>query len=98
MVSMTREDDSGDEGAPACDLADETPTAEAALQELQQLNTLRVALDRLDERCREMLLLLFRDEDEKLSYDEVARRLGVPVGSIGPTRSRCLDKLRRMVT
>jgi RNA polymerase sigma factor (sigma-70 family) len=98
MVSMTREDDSGDEGAPAWDLADETPTAEAALQELQQLNTLRVALDRLDERCREMLLLLFRDEDEKLSYDEVARRLGVPVGSIGPTRSRCLDKLRRMVT
>ena len=97
-VSMTRDDESDDDGVGEWDLADETPIAEEALQELQQLNALREALDRLDERCREMLLLLFRNEDDKLSYDEVARRLGAPVGSIGPTRSRCLDKLRRLVS
>jgi DNA-directed RNA polymerase specialized sigma24 family protein len=28
-------------------------------------------------------------------YAEISARLGIPVGSIGPTRSRCLDKLRR---
>jgi RNA polymerase sigma factor (sigma-70 family) len=94
--SLTRADESDDEAA-AWDVADESPIAEEALSELQQLNQLRVAMDRLDERCRHLLLLLFRDEDEKLSYEEVARRQGTSVGSIGPTRSRCLDKLRTLV-
>lgn len=96
-VSMTRADES-DNDASEWDLADESPIAEEALAELQQLNELRTALDRLDERCRDLLLLLFRDDDDKLSYDEVARRMGTSVGSIGPTRSRCLDKLRRFVS
>jgi len=30
-----------------------------------------------------------------MSYAEISARLGVPVGSIGPNRGRCLDKLRR---
>jgi DNA-directed RNA polymerase specialized sigma24 family protein len=41
--------------------------------------------------------MLFRDDDEKVPYAEVADRLGISVGSIGPTRSRCLDKLRRLM-
>ena len=96
-VSMTRADESHEEGSE-WDMADEAPIAEEALAELQQLNQLRTALDRLDARCRDLLLLLFRDEDDKLSYDEVARRMSTTVGSIGPTRSRCLDKLRRFVS
>ena len=96
-VSMTRADDAEGEASGEWDLADQSPIAEDALEELQQLNGLRNALERLDERCRDLLLLLFRDEDDKLSYDDVARRLGTSVGSIGPTRSRCLDKLRRSV-
>ena len=95
-VSMTRAEDSPD-AAAEWDIADEAPIAEEALAELQQLNRLRMAMDRLDARCRDLLLLLFRDEDDKLSYDEVARRMATTVGSIGPTRSRCLDKLRRFV-
>lgn len=96
-VSMTRADESHEKGSE-WDMADEAPIAEEALAELQQLNQLRTALDRLDARCRDLLLLLFRDEDDKLSYDEVARRMSTTVGSIGPTRSRCLDKLRRFVS
>jgi RNA polymerase sigma factor (sigma-70 family) len=96
-LSMTRADDGADE-ASEWNVADETPIAEEALSDLQQLNNLRVALDRLDERCRSLLLLLFRDEDERLSYEEVARRQGTSIGSIGPTRSRCLDKLRTLAT
>ena len=34
-------------------------------------------------------------EDPALSYAEISARLGIPVGSIGPNRRRCLDKLRR---
>jgi RNA polymerase sigma factor (sigma-70 family) len=96
-LSMTRADDSEDE-ASEWDVADESPIAEEALSDLQQLNLLRLAFERLDERCRSLLLLLFRDEDEKLSYNEVARRQGTTVGSIGPTRSRCLDKLRTLAS
>ena len=95
-VSMTQADDALEEAAD-WDLADDSPIAEEALADLQQLNQLRGALDRLDVRCRDLLLLLFRDEDDKLSYDEVARRMGSTVGSIGPTRARCLDKLRKFV-
>jgi DNA-directed RNA polymerase specialized sigma24 family protein len=95
--STTRADDETDEPSE-WDVADDSPIAEEALSDLQQLNQLRVAFDRLDERCRRLLMLLFRDEDEKLADDEVARRRGMSVGSIGPTRSRCLDKLRILAT
>ncbi len=96
-VSMTRLDESGDDGSSEWDQADETPIAEDALENLQLLNGVRNGLDKLDPRCRELLLMLFSDEDERLSYDDVAQRLGTSVGSIGPTRSRCLDKLRKLV-
>jgi RNA polymerase sigma factor (sigma-70 family) len=95
-VSMTRHD--GDlEAALEDTLADDSPLAEAALESLQQLDLVRDAIDRLDTRCRDLLLLLFSDEDERLPYEEVSRRLDIPVGSIGPTRARCLGKLRQLV-
>jgi RNA polymerase sigma factor (sigma-70 family) len=86
------EDDEG----PAWDPPAEDPLPEAKLSDLQQLHRLRSALDRLDERCRELLRLVFEDVDEQLPYAEIAQRLGVPVGSLGPTRARCLQKLRRL--
>jgi RNA polymerase sigma factor (sigma-70 family) len=95
-VSLTPEHDDA-QTPSAFDPADETPIAEEALQTLQQAHRLRLALERLDERCRELLRLVFRDEDDSLPYDEVARRLNMPVGSIGPTRARCLGKLRNLV-
>jgi DNA-directed RNA polymerase specialized sigma24 family protein len=78
-------------------LADDSPLAEDALSDLQQLDLLRHGLDRLDTRCRDLLRLLFADDDERPAYDEVARRMAMPVGSIGPTRARCLGKLRALV-
>ena len=98
-VSMTRADSDDDGAGDAIEdsFADDAPLAEEALDRLQQLNLLRTALDRLDTRCRELLTLLFNDDDERPAYDEVARRLALPVGSIGPTRARCLVKLRGLV-
>ncbi|HEX6362213.1 MAG TPA: sigma-70 family RNA polymerase sigma factor [Albitalea sp.] len=95
-VSMARPpDEHGEVGER--DVADESPIAEEAIAELQQLNRLRVAMERLDERSRALIRLLFRDDDEKLPYEEIARQLDMPVGSIGPMRARCLEKLRRLM-
>ena len=95
-LSMSCADDAPD-ASPEWDVADESPIAEEMLSNQQQLHLLRLALDRLDARSRSLLLLLFRDGDEKLSYGEVAHRQGLAVGSIGPTRSRCLERLRTLM-
>lgn len=58
--------------------------------ELRQ--TVRAALSHLSSRCRELLRALFLDPGEP-SYAKVSERLGLPVGSIGPTRARCFEKL-----
>lgn len=50
-------------------------------------------LQRLGEPCRSLLLALYFEAEEP-SYAEIAARLGRPVGSIGPTRARCLERLR----
>ncbi|WNV76021.1 RNA polymerase sigma factor [Geodermatophilus sp. DSM 44513] len=47
----------------------------------------------LDERCRELITALYLST-ESPAYADVARRLGRPIGSIGPTRARCLQRLR----
>lgn len=57
---------------------------------------IEVALRRLDERCQELIHLLYFDSQEP-SYAEIAARLGMPGASIGPTRARCLDKLRKLL-
>ena len=50
------------------------------------------AFERLGERCRQLLWLLVLDPP--LSYEDISEQLGLPVGSIGPTRARCLDTMR----
>ena len=53
---------------------------------------LNASLSQLTVRQRDLMTLLL-DEPE-LSYEEVGRRLNLPVGSIGPTRQRSLSRLR----
>jgi RNA polymerase sigma factor (sigma-70 family) len=52
------------------------------------------AFSSLSERCKTLLRVLMADEPP--SYEEVSAALGMPVGAIGPTRMRCLDRLRRV--
>jgi RNA polymerase sigma factor (sigma-70 family) len=54
---------------------------------------LRAAIAELPEDSRRLMVLLFIDPP--LSYAEISSRLGIPQGSIGPMRGRCLDRLRR---
>jgi RNA polymerase sigma factor (sigma-70 family) len=92
-VSTTPDEDEAGDAAEA--IAADGPLPDELLSSLQQAHRLREALERLDERCRSLLKLTFGDDD--LPYAEVGRRLAMPVGSIGPTRARCLDKLRRLM-
>jgi len=56
----------------------------------------RAALKRLGGRCKELLWLLYYDHSQP-SYQDISRRLKVPQGSIGPTRARCLQKMRSIL-
>lgn len=91
----TREEDmSPEDMAGANWAAEETPEEIATRYDQQRL--LRQAIQRLDELCRRLLTLLYFDVAEP-SYAEVAAQLGLPEGSIGPTRARCLQKARRLM-
>jgi RNA polymerase sigma factor (sigma-70 family) len=77
--------DPGGEALPS-----QPPTAEEELERAERAALLQHAVGRLDERCREMLTMLFW-ENPTPSYE----RLDMPLGSLGPTRGRCLEKLRQ---
>lgn len=68
---------------------------ELEAQERQQL--VREGLRELGGPCEALLGALFLGADEPV-YDEVAKQLGIPVGSIGPTRARCLKKLEQILS
>jgi len=53
------------------------------------------AVDRLSERCRALLRIVAFEH--RPDYTKIAADLGMPVGSIGPTRGRCLQKLRALI-
>jgi RNA polymerase sigma factor (sigma-70 family) len=71
------------------------PAPDERLIEGELRSAMRRAFARLDTGCRELLTLLVLTEPP-LSYEEVEAHFGRPHGWVGPTRGRCLDKLRRM--
>jgi len=56
----------------------------------------RAAFSRLDESCREIITVLVL-ADPPLPYDDASDILGRPVGSLGPSRRRCLDKMKSLL-
>ncbi len=69
------------------------PMVEEEILAAERDAALRAALTELPPGCRDLLSLMVRDPP--CSYAEISAKLGVAVGSIGPTRARCLDRLRR---
>jgi RNA polymerase sigma factor (sigma-70 family) len=53
---------------------------------------LRAAFAELPPRCRELLSMLIRDPPCR--YEDISATLGIPIGTIGPVRGRCLARLR----
>jgi RNA polymerase sigma factor (sigma-70 family) len=73
----------------------ETPAiAEALVQQTQEEQMLREATAVLGPKCRRLIELLFFETPSR-PYRDVASELGLAVGSIGFTRQKCIDRLRR---
>ena len=70
----------------------ETETIEQGLLAAERHAALRDAFTQLPPRDQRLIALLI--EDPPVPYAEISTKLGIPVGSIGPNRRRCLDKLR----
>lgn len=72
-----------------------TPQPDELLIEDETSRTAFAAFGALSERCQQLLRLLCADP--RLDYATVAELIGRPIGSLGPTRARCLDQLRRLM-
>jgi RNA polymerase sigma factor (sigma-70 family) len=84
---------SGDDLAVVPDAA---PSIEESLLARERDAELYRAVLQLSDRCQQLLRVLAASPPPR--YETVSEALGLPVGSIGPTRGRCLDKLRKVLT
>ncbi|MFQ5607480.1 MAG: RNA polymerase sigma factor [Candidatus Zixiibacteriota bacterium] len=73
---------------------DDTELPDETLERLQLQSQFESALGSIDVRCRKLLYALFFSPKEE-SYREIAERLGISMNSLGPTRQRCLEKLKK---
>jgi RNA polymerase sigma factor (sigma-70 family) len=83
----------------AAEPPDPLPLPEETVLALERQYLVRRAVRQLTPRCRELVekLFLLGDVSGASSYQELAARLGMPLNSLGPTRSRCLGTLRRLL-
>ena len=72
---------------------DERAPDESLLQ-IEARREVGSAVERIGRRCAELLRALYYEEPPP-AYTEIASRLGMRIGSIGPTRARCLEKLQK---
>jgi RNA polymerase sigma factor (sigma-70 family) len=94
VLYAARRSHAGEQLPEAENLSDEQArTAEQELLAAERHAALREALSCLPQSCQQLMAML--TEDPPVPYATISARLGIPVGSIGPTRRRCLDKLRR---
>lgn len=68
-------------------------TSEEQVMLLERQHLVRAALKQLTARCQSLLGKLFYSQED-LPYSVIASESGMPVASIGPTRGRCLAKLK----
>jgi RNA polymerase sigma factor (sigma-70 family) len=74
--------------------ADDSPPVDTALLLDERNAALWRAYEQLGEKCRQLLRVAVY---EPQAYEEISAALGMPVGSIGPTRRRCLTQLRALL-
>jgi RNA polymerase sigma factor (sigma-70 family) len=82
-----------DEGGPDVEALGTSVAADAGVLARENVEALERAVESLPDRYRVLVRLLLSDEG--FSYAEIARRLHLPVGSIGPMRGRGVEMLRR---
>jgi RNA polymerase sigma factor (sigma-70 family) len=77
------------------DVVDESPSLESILVEAEERSEVVAAFHTLGHGCRQLLRLLIIVP--ALSYAEISEMTGRPVGSLGPTRARCLEALKQAI-
>ena len=82
-----------DRGQPTFDVLVADVDHAGTLVADERRREVREAFGRLDENCRELLTVLLL-ADPPVPYDEASARLGRPIGALGPSRRRCLEKMR----
>lgn len=76
----------------------ETPAiADTLVEQTQEEQMLREALAGLTPQCRRLIELLFFESPPR-PHAKVAADLGLELGSVGFTRQKCLERLRRRLT
>jgi len=75
--------------------AEHEPEIDEALLAAERAEVVREAMTHLPRRWQRLMEMLMADPPA--SYAEISDELGLPVGSIGPTRGRCLARLRVML-
>jgi RNA polymerase sigma factor (sigma-70 family) len=73
-----------------------TPDVDDRMIRADHRAEIRAAVESLPGRCRQLLRVLLADPPP--TYEEVSAATGMPIGSIGPTRHRCLEALRTRLT
>lgn len=76
-------------------LASEEMSAEDEAVQACESSIIRLAVKKMGGRCAPLLSMLYLQEGG--SYQEASKVLGLPIGTIGPTRTRCLEKLRKIL-
>jgi RNA polymerase sigma factor (sigma-70 family) len=74
------------------DLEDKTPSMESMLIEDEEVREVVAVFHTLSDECRQLLRLL--TAEPPLSYEEISEIIDRPVGSLGPTRARCIERLK----
>jgi RNA polymerase sigma factor (sigma-70 family) len=77
-------------------LDDDVPDISEQLVRVEREHSIERALDQISDRCRRLIDLLYFDVNEP-SYSQISQTLEMPEASIGPTRARCLEKLRKLL-
>lgn len=85
---------SGAQLEPAAHAAD---MQDDAVEKWERIQGLETALATLGGRCEALIRLLYLSQTQ-ISYEQIGEQLGMAVGSIGPTRTRCLAKLSELMT
>ena len=94
LLRVARQDEPLDQFAGDRGVADEhTVAVEEEVLIHEQYAAARAALAQMPPQCQMLLTMLL--QDPPVPYGEISQALDMPVGSIGPSRGRCLDRLRK---
>jgi RNA polymerase sigma factor (sigma-70 family) len=78
------------------DIEDPSPGLESMMIDDEETREVVLAFGELDEECQQLLRLL--TVEPALSYEEISEATGRPVGSLGPTRGRCVERLKAAIS